>query len=258
LGGLVTFGHAVFFGLGAYAAAFMHHQWGLSLLPALLSAVGASFFVAVLLGPVLVRSSGVYLAMLSLALAQMLWALANQWVELTGGDNGLIGLRLVSEESGALFSFALAGLALLCVYGLRRLAYSSFGAGMQAVRDAPVRAAASGGASPRSRDAAVVASACLAGLAGGLFAAHKGSVFPSVTSVATSVDVLLVVLLGGLHHLWGTLAGAAVLVWASAELGRTFEYWRGALGLLVMVIMVLAPQGVMGLRWGGHRHGTRS
>ena len=255
-GGLVTFGHAAFFGIGAYAAALTHLQWGWSLLPALLGAGGGAFFVAALLGPVLVRSSGVYLAMLSLALAQVLWALANQWVELTGGDNGLIGLRLVDDAGGALFSLALAALALLCVYGLRRLAQSSFGAALQAVRDAPVRAAASGLSIQRTRYAAFVLSAALAGLAGGLFAAHKGSVFPSVASVATSVDVLLVVLLGGLHHIWGTLAGSGVMVWASAELGRSFEYWRGALGLLVMVIMVRAPQGVMGFQWGARRHGT--
>jgi branched-chain amino acid transport system permease protein len=82
-----------------------------------------------------------------------------------------------------------------------------------------------------------------------LFAAHQGAVFPSVASVATSVDALLVVLLGGLHQVWGTVAGAAILVGAAAELGRGFDYWRGALGVLVMVIMALAPTGLLDLRW---------
>jgi branched-chain amino acid transport system permease protein len=94
-----------------------------------------------------------------------------------------------------------------------------------------------------------VESAALAGLAGGLFAAHQGAVFPSVAAVSTSVDALLVILLGGVHQLWGTLAGAGILVWAAAELGRGFDYWRGVLGLLVMVIMVAAPSGLLGLRW---------
>jgi len=85
-------------------------------------------------------------------------------------------------------------------------------------------------------------------LAGGLFAAHKGSVFPSALAVSTSVDILLVVLLGGMHQLWGSVAGALVLVVASSALGRGFDYWRGALGLLVMVIMVWAPSGLLGLR----------
>jgi branched-chain amino acid transport system permease protein len=72
--------------------------------------------------------------------------------------------------------------------------------------------------------------------------------------VSTSVDALLVILLGGVHQLWGTVAGATILVWAAAELGRGFVYWRGALGLLVMVIMVAAPSGLLGLRWSPRAH----
>jgi branched-chain amino acid transport system permease protein len=107
-----------------------------------------------------------------------------------------------------------------------------------------------------------VASATLAGLAGGLWAAFKGSVFPSVASVAMSVDALLVILLGGVHQLWGSAVGSALLVWGGAELGRGLEYWRGVLGLVIMLVMVLAPSGVLGglqmlrVRWlppkGGH------
>jgi branched-chain amino acid transport system permease protein len=256
LGALVTFGHAAFFGLGAYAVALSSLHWGWSMPVALLSACVASCSLAAVFGIVLVRSSGVYLAMLSLALAQVLWALANQWVDLTGGDNGLIGLQLLAEGDSGSFTVALALLAIFCIFALRRLARSSFGAALQAVRDTPMRAAASGLSVRGTRYGVFVMSATLAGLAGGLFATHKGSVFPSVASVSTSVDVLLVVLLGGLHHLWGTLAGAVVMVWASAELGRNFEYWRGGLGLLVMVIMVWAPQGVMGFKWGARRHGA--
>lgn len=256
LGGLVTFGHAAFFGLGAYAAALAHLKWGWALPGAVAGGCCAAMAMAAVFGLVLVRSSGVYLAMLSLAFAQVVWALANQWVALTGGDNGLIGLRLVPEEFSALFSGVLVTLALLSVAALRHFARSSFGAALQAARDAPMRAAASGLPVDRMRYQVFVMSAGLAGAAGALFAAQKGSVFPSTASVATSVDVLLVVLLGGLHHLWGTFAGAGVIVWAGAELGRAFEYWRGALGLLVMLIMVWAPAGVLGMRRGGSHHGA--
>jgi branched-chain amino acid transport system permease protein len=92
-----------------------------------------------------------------------------------------------------------------------------------------------------------VESAVLAALAGGLFAAHKGAVFPSSASVGTSVDALLVVLMGGVHWVWGALAGSVLLTAVQAELGRNFDYWRGALGLLVMLLMVLAPSGLGGL-----------
>ena len=247
LGGLVSFGHAAFFALGAYGAALAHSTWGVSLPWALAAGCGAALTVAALFGAVVVRSSGVYLAMLSLALAQVLWAVASQWTGLTGGDNGVIGLNLVGDDTRTVFYFLLVGIALLSLWALGRLSQSSLGAALQAVRDAPVRAAASGLPVGWIKYRMFVESAVLAGLAGGLFAAHKGAVFPSVASVATSLDALLVVLLGGVHQVWGVAAGSAVLVWAGAELGRGFEYWRGALGLLVMLIMVAAPSGLLGL-----------
>lgn len=192
--------------------------------------------------------------MLSLALAQVVWAVATQWVGLTGGDNGIIGLNLVVDETRTAFYFLLVGLALLGVWALGRLSLSSLGVALQAVRDAPVRAAASGLPVSWIKYRIFCESALLAGLAGGLFAAHKGAVFPSVASVSTSLNALLVVLLGGVHQLWGVAAGSVVLVWAGAELGRGFDYWRGALGLFVMLIMVVSPSGLLGLvkkKWSG-------
>ena len=142
------------------------------------------------------------------------------------------------------------GIAGLSVAALGRLAGSTFGAALQAVRDAPQRAAASGLPVNWIKYRVFVESAVLAGLAGGLAAAHKGAVFPSAASVATSVDALLVVLLGGVHQLWGAAVGSAVLTWASAELGSSVawlrDYWRGALGVFVMGIMVLSPSGLLG------------
>ena len=247
LGGLVSFGHAAFFGLGAYGAALAHTAWGASLPLALATGCAVAMAVAAVFGAVVVRSGGVYLAMLSLSLAQVVWAAASQWVGLTGGDNGVIGLNLVSNDTRGLFYGLLLGLAVLSVWVLARLSQSPFGAALQAVRDAPLRAAASGLPVSWIKYRIFVESAVLAGLAGGLFAAHKGAVFPSVASVSTSVDALLVVLLGGVHQLWGVAAGSAVLVWAGAELGRHVDYWRGALGLFVMLIMVLAPSGLLGV-----------
>ncbi len=247
LAGLVSFGHAAFFALGAYGAALSHSSWGFSLPLALATGCALAMALAALFGALLVRSAGVYLAMLSLALAQVLWAVASQWLSLTGGDNGVIGLSLVAEDWRLAFYFAVLGLALLSVWALARLSRSSQGAALQAVRDAPLRAAASGLPVNRLKYRIFVQSAALAGLAGGLFAAHKGAVFPSVASVSTSLDALLVLLLGGMHQLWGVAAGSAVLVWAGAALGRGFDYWRGALGLFVMLIMVASPSGLLGL-----------
>lgn len=254
LGGLVSFGHAAFFALGGYGAALSHTFWGASLPWALAAGCALSFAVAAVFGAAVVRSAGVYLAMLSLALAQVIWAGATQWVGLTGGDNGIIGLSLVSLEGRPLFFGLLAGLALLSVWALRRLGRSVMGAGLQAVRDAPLRSAASGLPGAWLKYRVFVESAVLAGLAGGLFAAHKGAVFPSLASVATSVDALLVVLLGGVHQLWGAVAGSALLTYVSAELGREVTYWRGLLGVFIMLIMVAAPSGLLtGVSAGGNK-----
>ena len=246
LGGLVSFGHAAFFALGAYGTALSHLHWGAGLFAALAAGMVLALTVALAFGALVVRSSGVYLAMLSLALAQMIWAGATQWVGLTGGDNGLIGVRLIAPESRALADAVLCGFMLLAILAMARVVRSSRGAALQALRDAPLRAAASGLPVQALRYQVFVGSATLAGLAGGLWAAFKGAVFPSVASVAMSVDALLVILLGGVHQLWGSAVGSALLVWGGAELGRGLEYWRGILGLVIMGVMVLAPSGVLG------------
>lgn len=264
LGGLVSFGHAAFFGLGAYGAALSHLHWGAGLLTALAAGMALAMAAALAFGALLVRSSGVYLAMLSLALAQVIWAGATQWVGLTGGDNGLIGLRLIGPESRALWGAVLGVFMLLALAGMARVARSSRGGALQALRDAPQRAAASGLPVQALRYQVFVGSATLAGLAGGLWAAFKGAVFPSVASVAMSVDALLVILLGGVHQLWGAALGSALLVWGGAELGRGLDYWRGVLGLVIMLVMVLAPSGVLGglqslvARWRFSRKGAWS
>ena len=247
LGGLVSFGHAAFFALGAYGAALSHSLWGASLPVALAVGCGAALAVASVFGAAVVRSSGVYLAMLSLALAQVIWAGATQWVSLTGGDNGLIGLALVTNEGRPAFYGLLVALALAAVFGLGWFSRSVMGAALQAVRDAPLRAAASGLSIGGLKYRVFVQSAVLAGLAGGLFAAHKGAVFPSMAAVSTSVDALLVVLLGGVHQLWGAVVGSVLLTYLGAELGRGVTYWRGLLGVFIMLIMVAAPSGLLGL-----------
>jgi branched-chain amino acid transport system permease protein len=178
LGGLVSFGHAAFFALGAYGAALAHSHWGLSLPGALAVACAAALGVAALFGAVVVRSGGVYLAMLSLALAQVVWAIASQWVGLTGGDNGVVGLNLVVDDTRGLFYFLLLGLALLSVWALGRLSQSTLGAALQAVRDAPVRAAASGLPVGWIKYRIFVESAVLAGLAGGSLRRTRARCFP--------------------------------------------------------------------------------
>jgi branched-chain amino acid transport system permease protein len=248
LSGWVSFGHAAYFGLGAYAAALSHLHWQFNALTAALSGALLATVAALFMGKLLQRSAGVYLAMLSLAFAQMVWASASQWVSLTGGDNGLIGLQFFSAMPRWVFQVALMALCLASLLGFSRLVRSSFGAALQAGRDAPQRAQASALNVPHLNQRVFLLSAGLAGLSGSLWVISKGAVFPSVASISNSVDALMLVLLGGVHHLWGACAGSVFLVGVGSEIGRHFEYWRGSLGLLIMLLMVFAPEGILGLR----------
>ena len=248
LSGWVSFGHAAYFGLGAYAAALSHVHWHFNALSATVLGVCAAVLAAALMARLLKRSSGVYLAMLSLAFAQMVWASASQWASLTGGDNGLIGLNFLEGVPRWLFQAVLLSLCALSMMAFKRLVQSSLGAALQAGRDAPQRAVASGLKVEQQNAQVFLLSAGFAGLAGSLWAISKGSVFPSVASISQSVDALMIVLMGGVHHLWGSVVGSFFLKGLGAELARYFEYWRGFLGLSIMLLMVFVPEGILGTR----------
>lgn len=258
LSGWVSFGHAAYFGLGAYAAALSHLHWHFNAITACLAGLMVAYLAASCMGKLLQRSAGVYLAMMSLAFAQMVWASASQWVSLTGGDNGLIGLQFFNSMPRWIFQAVLILLCFVFLFGFSRLIRSSFGAALQAGRDAPQRAQASGLDVAKLNQRVFLMSASLAGLSGALWAISKGAVFPSVASVSNSVDALMVVLLGGVHQLWGAFAGSVFLVGMGSEIGRHFEYWRGTLGLLIMLLMVFAPEGILGLRKFEKHTGSRA
>jgi branched-chain amino acid transport system permease protein len=248
LGGLVSFGHAAFFGLGAYGAALMGALGHWNAFSSIAIGLVAALFVALVFGWVVIRTQGVYLAMLSLALAQLLWAGATQWVDVTGGDNGVIGLSWLADapdwQKSAL-EFALVGLTVILLFAMQKLTQSRMGWRLQAMRDAPIRAAASGLNVALLRYLVYVVSAVLAALAGAAMVVYKGAVFPSSLSVATSLDALLAILLGGLHQGLSALVGSFAMTFLSSELGRLFDYWRGLLGLVVLLLMMFSPRGLI-------------
>jgi branched-chain amino acid transport system permease protein len=247
LGGITSFGHAAFFGLGAYGAALLAKFAGTGLGAALIAGPLLAGGVALAAGLFVLRAQGVYAAMLSLALAQILWSAATQWIALTGGDNGVLGLwppQLLSGKAAyALFTLALvlASLALL-----RHIAVAPFGFALRAVRDARARAEASGIDALRTQLAAFAAGGLFAGLAGVLNTYHKGSVFPNVLAIPQSLDALLMLLLGGLNTLSGPIVGAAAYHLLSVELTRATEHWRLVLGVAIVVLVIAAPQGLVG------------
>jgi branched-chain amino acid transport system permease protein len=194
--------------------------------------------------------------MLTLAFAQILWSVAVQWIDVTGGDNGVLGLwsSLPAPLAGELgyYWFAL-GIAAVSLLALRHAAVAPFGFALRAARDSAARAEALGIDVGRVRWLAFAAGGLFAGLAGALHALQKGAVFPDVLSIPVSVDALVMVLLGGLQTLSGPLVGALAYHGLSTELVRATDHWRLVLGLAIIGLVVLFPGGIVGVlrRWAG-------
>jgi branched-chain amino acid transport system permease protein len=246
-GGLVSFGHAAYFGLGAYGAALSFSALGLRMEAALALAPLVAALGAAVVGIFVVRLSGIYLAMLTLAAAQIVYAVAFQWVEVTGGDNGLLGIWPAPWASGRTIYYwltlAVTGLA---VAGLRHVIYAPFGYGLRATRDSVLRAEAIGIDVRRQRWLAFVLAGAAAGVAGGLYVFSKGSIDPSALGIPTSVDALTMLLLGGLDTVMGPLAGAAVLQVLKDQVMPVTQYWRLALGLSIIAMVLIFPAGLVG------------
>ncbi len=245
-GGMASFGHAAYFGLGAYAAA-VAVKHGVPMEAALVLAPTIALAGALLFGWFCVRLSGVYLAMLTLAFAQIVWSIAFQWDTVTGGSNGLVGVWpsawLGSKVAYYAFVLAIVAIALTAIVWI---AHAPFGYALRAARDSPLRADATGIDVRSTQWAAFAAAGAFAGLAGGLYAFSKGSISPETLAIARSVDALVVVLLGGLNSLAGPLAGAAVFTWLSDTLARATEYWRAMMGAIILLIVLAFPLGLGG------------
>ena len=249
LGGIISFGHAAFFGLGAYSVALAVQHTDAPFAAALLLAPIAAGLVGLLVGRVVLRSHGVYAAMLTLAFAQILWSTAVQWVDVTGGDNGLLGLWSVLPRALA-SPTVYYGLTLAIVVAslvvLRRAALAPFGFALRATRDSELRAEAIGIDAQRTRWLAFSAGGFFAGLAGALHAFHKGSVFPTTLSIPVSVDALVMVLLGGVQTLSGPIVGALAYHGLATELTRVTDHWRLILGVAIVMLAALFPEGIVG------------
>jgi branched-chain amino acid transport system permease protein len=246
-GGLVSFGHAAYFGLGAYGSALLVQHLALPMELALAAAPLAAGLGALLFGWFCVRLSGVYLAMLTLAFAQITWSVAFQWYGFTGGDDGLLGVWPADWASArAAYYYLVLVLTTGGIVFLRGVVFARFGYALRAGRDSPLRCDAIGIDVRRQRWLAFALAGALAGLAGGLYAFSKGSVFPDELSIPRSVDGLVMVLLGGVQTLSGPLFGAAAFTWLQDTISR-LEFWRLILGVTIIVLVVLFPQGLGGV-----------
>ena len=245
-GGMASFGHAAYFGAGAYAAA-VAAKAGAPMLIAVSAGVLFAVGLAMVFGWFCVRLSGVSLAMLTLAFAQITWAIAYQWDSVTGGSNGLIGVwPPVLLSSKTAFYFATLVLSGVAIGVLWSIVHAPLGYLLRAARDSRIRAESVGIDVRLVQWRAIVAAGAAAGLAGALYVFSKGSLSPDSLSIPRSVDALAMVLIGGVQTLVGPVVGAFVFVMLHDWIMRATSYWQAVLGATLILITVLFPQGIVG------------
>jgi branched-chain amino acid transport system permease protein len=252
-GGMVSFGHAAFVGVGAYAAGILMQNGLHSAWLALLLAFAAAAGLALLIGAISLRTRGVYFIMITLAFAQMLYYLMVS-IKAYGGDDGLslagrfnLGFGLDLSQD-ATFYYLVLGVTTLVFLAVHRLLNSRFGHALQAMRDNETRMAAIGFPVYRFKLMAFVLAGALAGLAGALLAHQGGFVSPSMMQWSESGMLMVMVILGGVGHLYGGLVGAMVFLVLEELLSSYTIHWQFGLGAVLLAVVLLAPNGLLSLR----------
>ena len=213
----------------------------------MLAPIGAGL-VALVIGWVCLRLTGVYFAMLTLAFAQLVWSLVFQWGAVTGGDDGLVNIWPAEWLKPTVVYFYFALIFSVCgILLMRHVQHSPFGYALRAARDSQRQAEATGINTRQIQLIAFGFAGFMGGIAGALFVFSKGSVFPNELEIARSFDALIVVFLGGVKTLAGGVVGAGFFKGLEETLLR-FEYWRLLMGILIIFIVIAAPEGIAGSR----------
>jgi branched-chain amino acid transport system permease protein len=254
--GLLSFGQAAFFGVGAYAVGLLITKAGLGTLSALALAPVAAAAAAALIGMFCVRLSGVHFAMLTLAFGQLIYAVVFKWYGLTGGDNGIQGIPvkpiavpgLGGVDIGStleMYYFVLAVVA-LSVEVLRRIRSSPFGATLKSIRENGQRASYLGVNVKLYQWTAFVVAGAFTGLAGGLYALMEKSISPEIINWTKSAEPVLMTIIGGIYTFVGPAVGAVVYIVLNSYLVAWTEKWALVLGLVLLTLVLLLPGGVVG------------
>jgi branched-chain amino acid transport system permease protein len=248
-GGMVSFGHAAYFGLGAYTVAILMREGVTSAWVIWVAAVGLSGLLALLIGVISLRTRGVYFIMITLAFAQMIYYLVVSFKQY-GGEDGLRARRPefgLFELNDTTLYYLTLGVLLAALYLMHRLVHSRFGRVLQAIRENESRALALGYPVFRFQLVAFVLAGAIAGLAGVLMAHYTQYVSPSLLAWQQSGHLMMMVILGGVGLLWGGVLGAAVLSLVEEVLQDLTIHWQLGVGVILLLIVLFAPQGLAGL-----------
>jgi branched-chain amino acid transport system ATP-binding protein len=247
-GGLPSLGHAAFFGLAAYGVGIAMVKLALPWWQAVLVGLIASASFGAVFGLIALRTRGLYFLLITLALGQLLWGAANRWASMTGGFNGLPGIRRPAEWLLSTTNFYYVALAVLVVlaFAMNRLVESPFGLALRALSDSESRLEALGYHVWLYKYLAFILTGVLAGAAGAMNVLYNGFVSPRDLSIAMSAEGILMVTLGGTGTLWGPLIGAVIVVALRNILSIYFDHWLIMLGAFFIFVVLLAPDGLIG------------
>jgi branched-chain amino acid transport system permease protein len=260
--GLVSFGHAAYFGIGAYTTGLLMKQLGVPFVLAFPAAGVLAGAFALVFGFFCVRLTRIYFAMLTLAFAQIVWAICFKWNEVTGGEQGMPDIPYPSFDwmeqvavvipvvggfrTSEYFYFLSLVLVGACLFVLRRIVRSPFGRMLETIRENAERAESIGVNVRRNELAAFVLAGMFAGLAGALFGIFNRGVFPDFAYWSKSAEVLIMTLLGGMGTFYGPSVGAVVLILLNQEITAYTEYWPLVLGAILVLLLFVFPGGIAG------------
>jgi branched-chain amino acid transport system permease protein len=249
-GGMVSFGHAMFFGGGAYAFALTLQKTGASIPVAMLVAVVFCALIGLVVGAICVRLKEIYFSFLTLAFQMLLHSVILTWTSLTGGDQGLtggiprppfLGLNLANNTDLYWFS---CGLAVVCLLLMRYILQSPYGYTLRMVRDNAVRAQFLGIDVWRVKLYAFVLASCFAGIGGVIMALFVSGAFPDFSYWTTSGEAVFMIMMGGVNFFLGPLVGSALLLVLNDIISRTTEYHGLALGAVVLLFALVFKRGI--------------
>lgn len=247
--GLLSFGHALFFGLGAYITGMLVKSYGAGVfIPMMFVGAMLSAILSVLLGFLCLRLTGVYFTMLTLAFAQLVWGITIKWYNFTGGDDGIQGINrppfFDTFLSYYIFILIVVFISMLFIYIIRS---SPFGMVLRGIGQNTKRVTFLGMNVFRHSLLAYVISAFFSAIAGGLFAGIDGSIHPNLFFWTQSGGVILMTILGGLNSFFGPLVGACIFIILEDTVIRQTEYWSFVIGMIMLSAVIFLPKGVISL-----------
>ena len=245
--GRTSLGHGAIFGISTYIVLYCVTKEGMSPYSAMILGIGAATVVAALFGLLAVRTSGVYFLLLTLALGMIIWGVCLRWTQVTGGENGLRGdIRPAILMDFKNFYWFVLGVILAVTYGISRFVHSPFGLTLRGIRDSDSRMRSLGYNVPLHLFIGFTVSGFFAGIAGAIYALFNNFVSPSTVALSQSVESLLMAIIGGVGTLYGSFVGATALIALQNLVSSYTERWQSVLGLTFIVIMIFAPEGILG------------